>query len=306
MSPKESFIRFSQFFILSLCLGVLLYSCDNNTDNPSKPAYRVNQVRNYVVYDSVFVLFTYQYQDGRLISGLGEFPEPSTDSVKYTYEYPSNSTVIVNEFYRSDDTWSESFRNEYTLNGDFVIRKIRSVNQSGWSPYLKIEYSYSGDLLTQETWYEPDSTGDNPSSRVDYIYSGGKLTQSVMYDYEPSGWEKRSWQQIYYSSILIDSIVVFNNDSSQTRNEKCDFFYSGEKITHLELYDYLVNSNSWVQNSYQDFTYDEFGNLTSSSVLVGDFLYRSTFTYEKGEGNYSQLDLRQSGAYQKLIPWPAK
>jgi hypothetical protein len=161
-------------------------------------------------------------------------------------------------------------------------------------------------LLTQEIWYEPDSTGDNPSSRVDYIYSGGKLSQSVKYNYEPSGWEKRSWQQVYYGSNLIDSIVVFNNDSTQTRNEKCDFLYSGEKIIHLELYDYSGNSNSWVSNSYQDFTYDEFGNLTSSSTLVGEFLYKSTYTYEAGEGNYSQLDLRQSGAYQKLIPWPAK
>jgi hypothetical protein len=284
---------------------LVFYACDNNADNPSKQAYRVNQVRNYIS-DSVFVLFTYQYQDNRLTGGLGEIPVPSKDSVRYTYQYPSNSSVIVNELYRSDDIWSETFKAEYTLDGDYVSRIVRYVNQSGWNPYLRIDYSYSGDLLTQEIWYEPDSTGDNPASRVDYIYAGGKLTQSVRYDYESSGWEKRSWQQIYYSNILIDSIVVFNNDSAQTRNEKCDFFYSGEKIVHLELYDFSGGDNSWVHNSYQDFTYDESGTLASSSTLVGNFIYRSTYSNEAGEGNYSQLDIRQSGAYEKLIPWPAK
>lgn len=298
--------RFFSFSLSGLCLCVLLFSCDTNNDNPSKPLYRVNQVRNYLSSDSVFVLFTYQYHENRLSGGLGEFPVPSKDSIKYVYEYPTNSSVIVNEFYRSDNTWSESFRTEYALDGDKVSRITRYVNQSAWSPFHKIDYSYSGDLLTQEIWYQPDSTGDNPALRVDYIYSGGKLTQSVMYDYEPSGWEKRSWQQVYYGSSLIDSIVVYKNDSLQTRNEKSDFLYSGQKIIHHDWYTFSGYSNSWELYSYQDFTYDEFGNMTSSSMQVGELRYKSSFTYEKGEGNYSQLDLRQSGAIQKLIPWPTK
>jgi hypothetical protein len=297
------------FVILVLSTLILSVTCKKSSDNEDSN-FRVIEVRNYIDA-SHYYLLSYHYQGDKLESSAGGFPGSTYDSAKTVFEYPDQNSMIEWGYSKTATGWIPATRIEYYIENKIVTHiefYIYTDNPEG-TPYSKIRYHYQNSKLIEEKWYSYESGNFVESSMTSYVYSGDKLIHSIYYSADNTAWIENTKQVLFYSGNEIDSIVIYEHDYDYpfyNEQNKYEYKYLDGRISRVDQFYYHKSANSWEPDGYQEYTYNENGELESETMMISSFSYTSKYYYEVGKGNFEQTTFRLSGASEKILPEPTK
>ncbi|RKF03125.1 hypothetical protein C8N26_2115 [Tenacibaculum lutimaris] len=170
------------------------------------------------------------------ITGLNSINYNSDGSIysKNTYKYYYNNSNFINKIHIKRVYESKPERNhEYIINRVFIDNKVvveefdYIQKRTNSSNILKIDFSYTNDLITSET-----STFDNDTERIinyfyndkDYLESKQDIDESSKYSY------------FYNNQNLLEKEIYNENFESLFKYENVlNPFYKGSPLAHRKI-----------------------------------------------------------------------
>lgn len=205
---------------------------------------------------------------------------PETESVALT----TNGTVLKRTILTNVSTVTTT---DYFYSGN-KLQKMVSTNGS------RIEYSYTGNLITQTLYFESDVLKE----KSEFQYSSEeKMTQRKSFDYSNN---KGYRSEFTYNNDGTVTVLGFSGDftiqSTQIVNRKVFLFINGD-VEKIEAY-VVVNGSNQTKTNY--YTYDN-KNATSNTILgYNKIKLWDTGTYGNSHNNISILYT----STENIAPYP--
>ncbi len=227
-----------KFFGILFMSLVLVTSCEEKDDEPTKDGYRIKEILTQCMENSeLFYKETFIYKGDKLVTRKMEdhHLEGLITKEKTTFAYLENKISAVTHFTeRGSDEWKLHDKKEYILENGLVKLEIEEW-PNGYKDTIKYEYNgkknltkiynvfiydkailhYSGNKLMKIIYYR----GNDLSKKSEYVYSDNKVSEIVDYSYY-NRWSR--WRQITnkYNNkgLLIETnrYVIGSNNSFKT------------------------------------------------------------------------------------------
>jgi hypothetical protein len=299
---KPNLILSRIYLLIFLLPLLLLVTCKEKDDTNLNSDYRITET-NYYHDDIKDYTVYYDYEDNRItaIRGL-DGDEGSRIDIDY---WENDSAVLIYSNYIDSETVVSS-KKLLKLDGSQVIEDIiYSWDESLWDPTWKRNYSYENDYLSEIIEYHDDSGDWNPYWKIFYEYDGSRHLQTTSYDYK-NGWQTWEILKFTYIGNNVDEVIDYiYNDGSLVDTYKIGFSYENDLMTAQTFYE--DDHGSWIDEGSILYTYDSFKNLESYSFPIDGYIYKVEYKYEKGSGNYMQLQgLHEYDYFIGILPHPTK
>jgi hypothetical protein len=283
---------------------LLLVTCKKDDSGNSGNGYRIIKTITYLgrMEHSSTV---FDYQGDKISMWRGYYEDKELTRSEITYPDQNTITMQFSSYY--DSTWYESYKLVYKLAGSHVMEIDYYSNDHGNTEISgKETLTYNNSNLVEYICYSFDSGDMVPVEKTDNDFEGTQFRQSVHYGWYNEEWQEREKIVVNYRGNQVDTVHYFDyEDGSYTEDAKLAFTYDGDQI--IQYTAYLYQSGSWIDEGSVQYTYDLYNNLTSIYTTDGHEITRIEYQYERGNGNYSQLNNYYSYyQYGNIFPHPTK
>lgn len=274
--------------LVSVCIVLmfLVSACKKDkNDDLQKFTHRIISDKYY--YNNLLESETAYEYTGEKLTTITEDPGTDEES-EILLSYPNENTIIA--------TGSDIGTVTFTLSNNLVT-EIVDAND------YKYTTSYNSENQIENTKEYDYDGGWTLSYEQDYTYSSGKLVlrTGIEYGGTEGNWENK-YVYTYNGEELIEELHTYKSPGGVwTDCHKYAFTYSNGKISKRTHY--YKSETSWVENYYEEFLYDTYGNLIKS-FEDGDNSDRMEYTYEEGNGNFRQIF--ENSEYEFGYPIPNK
>jgi len=224
----------------------------------------------------------------------------------YIITYPSNNSISIT-LTNIENNQTSTETQDVTLSNN-RISESTNVNSNGKN---KISFVYNSDGKVVKTSEYDYKTTWVLAAETNYTYNSGKLTEQSKNSANPtSNYQEKDI--ITYTGEEIKEVIHSNNQSGGALIEwgKDIYTYSGVAISKITGYSKNTGTLTWAASGMvTDFVYDSDGNLISQSrtdPYAGGIIYKDTYTYQDGSGNFLQILEALGGANNSMYPLPHK
>jgi hypothetical protein len=263
-------------YVLKLIPSVILLllivsACKKKEDTQSGFTHRIVSEKWYE-NDILYSETSYEYTDNKLSriysQDYGEVSSTEEDLITY----PSANSIVV--------TYSSSVNGTRTSNITLTNNQVTEVLESDWK--ATVTYNSDGNPENvKEYSFVSTWTLDYETT---YTYNSGKLVQVSEIEYGGNGNYEDKYDISYSGDELVEQIhSILYPGGTWTEYYKYVYTYTNGKISKIN---YLSKDGSWYDSYYEDFTYDNFGNLITINNPDVNYNYRTDYTYEEANGNY--------------------
>jgi hypothetical protein len=242
---------------------------------------------------------------------LGGIGSPKTDhpALLTTFSYNADGRTSMEYFALWDTltgTWAEDMlKISMSYNDDGMATEAVvafNVGDDFWIDVLKAGFTYNGDE-TEEiniTMIDMDTGGWVDLLKIDFTYADGNVSELMvtMYDGENDAWVDMAEVELSYNNLgFVNEVIVYYNDldvKDWLYGLKITMNYEGDKLVSQVDYTWVEELANWVEQSKQEYTYDDLDNVTMLMTYIIDDdgawmeAAKQTFQYNN---DYSYSDL---------------
>ncbi|MBK7030077.1 MAG: hypothetical protein IPH45_13080 [Bacteroidales bacterium] len=288
------FFKLTKYLFSIGSILLILASCQKEANQPSSSTdYRIKE---YSVYDDgVFIArYVLDYQNDQLIA-VRLFAKNSNQVLaefhRVLIAYPKPSTGIISVYYLDDTkTWQNSIRYEFEYDETKILSSIRfEFNNEKWVPDQKFMRQFIGDKVLLSTSFEYKQDIFNPVWHELYEYKDEEPEQVISELYMEGNWKSVRKTTLQYDSTLLKGNTEYYSTNDQWFEDvRTDYYYLGDKVA--EMKEFKFQDGNWQEKPHSfQFNYDELGNMSSWIEKYEGINRKIEFSYEKGKGNYRQI-----------------
>jgi YD repeat-containing protein len=293
------------FTILAFCLVLCTMCKKKETVTPY--AERIKSDSLYI-NDTLFMYGEYTYDGNLLTEKKGIIPGSGDNSSKEVFQY--TTTEIISSYTRysqKDGEWVKMEFDEVTAFANDNPSEIVYHNYylPGEDFQWKATFTYDGALLQKMDYYDYSSGAWTQWATTFFEYDDlGRISREV----DTSSGESYITTYTYNSGQMTERLLQ-NIFEGTTRNDtRTNYEYSNGRLSKTINYDW--SSETWIKMSELQYEYNEYGNLVLiRGTDLGITLYKNTFTYAEGSGNYRQCMKAFNQTYflpGMPLPYPVK
>lgn len=213
---------------------------------------------------------------------------------RFNYVYSQDTTYHVTERPLPGDQWSESNRSISTFQDGNLISKINELNTSGvWEKSARYHYTYTSSnqlLVTLLQHWKNGAWVDFYKKEHTYDNKGNLLEEAEYYAIESSEFKYNRGKQYSYdaSNNLIESISLSSAFNGPYISGKYTWFYQGNKLDSLIIYDYVNNQWKELSRFEYDYSNPEIESANHYHYTGGNWKFTGQNNTYTGPGIYSE------------------
>jgi hypothetical protein len=271
---------------LGIALLLIVSACKKKDSGSTGFTHRVISEKSYS--DNVLQgEGTYVYSGNKLSSMSGTYGNWTSE---YLFTYPAADKINVS-YSETDGVNTYEYVAILTVANDKVVEVL-----DGTEDKYTFSYNSDGNIVSIKDYYLDGSWILGYEST--YTYSSGKLMLISSIEYgDVSNYEDK-YTFSYDGDVLTAQVHTYKSGDAWTNCHKYAYTFTSGKISTINYY--YHDGSAWVDSGYEDFLYDDHGNL----IEVSDETDRTEYTYEEGNGNFRMI--AESMDYEYMYPTPNK
>lgn len=281
-----------------VAVGKTLMQYDSNRNLVSHEQYDWDQLNNKWVgsykYTQMYdvkgypISYTTYHWDDLTSTWVEDVFEQGEYDYDYTYDNNNNLTKVVFKVMNKDtQTWSDSLKWEYTINGQnktirtesFIITPEKSWDMTAYDVF---DYDQNGNRILEEKYYY-EATADSliGSQKSTWMYDvNGYMTQHIIFnwDFSTGQWTPGSKDQTAFTQngmLTATESYYWDNVLSQwIGSNKSEYAYEQNGDINMDInsmWDY--SGNTWYISQKTMYAFDEIGRNVS--------IHRQSWDYNK-------------------------
>lgn len=213
---------------------------------------------------------------------------------RFNYVYSQDTTHHVTEKPLPGNQWLESNRSTRTYQNGNLITKVDELKNNGvWEKSARYHYTYTSSnqlLVTLLQHWKNGAWVDFYKKEHAYDDNGNLIEEAEYYAIESSEFKYNRGKQYSYddSNNLIESISLSSAFNGPYISGKYTWFYQGNKLDSLIIYDY--DNNQWQELSRFEYDYSnpEVESANHYHYTGGNWKFTGQNNTYTGPGIYSE------------------
>jgi len=280
--------------IILLFIAITMIACSKDEPIEDNEPMRINLLIKYM--DDLPQQKTIYNYDNNKIKTIYKYDYSDYELWEYTrkteFNYPTEKEILVLEFKYLDSTWVEDAKMVHTYEGDKRIKTERhNLKSSGVKSIQTIIYTYENDKIQNKTIYYNGTDSINIYLMASYYWNVDQALFGDGYLMTEQGLIHHRRDSLFYMNGNISKSIYYNIPANKPES-KTTIEYLDNTISNYSHYFYL--DNTWSEFYNRTYTYNDNLYLIQINDDYGEFEYIKEFNYEKGSGNFEQIQIESN------------